>query len=231
MNFERTVEILSKDIEEIENILTGLKKSSLPEEIELDLAISKLKNLKENFLILGRSLQQKPEQIIPEKQNKNPRAKQEDEVEEITRKTSVSGNKNIPVEKTEPPVSHEKKPVVTETKGKKVFLSDTFQTQHTYRNENIRKTHPKKNLSSKLKDRPITDLRRSIGLNEKFMFIRDLFHGDSAGYDQAIQFINTASSRKKVEEFVTQFNWNKKHEATQQFMDLVQRKLKNLPDE
>ena len=53
MNFKRTLQILSKDIEEIEKILEEIDISSPDGRMEMKLAISKLKNLRENFGLFG----------------------------------------------------------------------------------------------------------------------------------------------------------------------------------
>ena len=37
---------------------------------------------------------------------------------------------------------------------------------------------------------PVTDLRRAIGINDKFLMIRDLFGGDAAAYEAAIGTLN-----------------------------------------
>jgi len=51
MKFKKALEILFKDIEEIENILSGLENSDPGDELLLNLALSKLENLKKNFRI------------------------------------------------------------------------------------------------------------------------------------------------------------------------------------
>ena len=37
---------------------------------------------------------------------------------------------------------------------------------------------------------PVTDLRRAIGINDRFPLIRDLFGGDGAAYEAAIDALN-----------------------------------------
>jgi len=255
MNFEKALEILSKDIEEIANILSGLKNSSTTDEIELDIAISKLKNLKDNFLIFGHSLQQSIEKaqksLVEQSQLKVPQPSEQQKTPPVTSNTV---NKQPPWNKIKEAEKSENSPVITQKKeesshkikaestataskketlspkGKPVILSDTFQHRHEYRNESLGKMHPGEDLSSRLQSRPITNLQKSIGLNEKFQFIRDLFHGDSKKYDETIHFLNSVSSRKEANEYLAQFGWERKDEPVKRFMELVNRKLRSLQD-
>ena len=230
MNIERALQILSKDIEEIENILSGIEKSSLPEDIEMELAISKLKNLKENFDTLGHSLHKEMESLASSKADSISRSPEE--------VPPVSPAKEPPVppvtEQPAPPVQEEKEAPVTpvpekkeEKKEKTVFLSDKLGKKQSFRNESLGKEHPK-DVSSSIKNRPLSDLHRAIGLNEKFMFIRDLFGGDNKKYEETVRFINNAVSREEVNKFISKFNWDKKKASVRQFLDLTERKLKSL---
>ncbi len=245
MNVERAFEILSKDIEEIEDILSGIEKSSLPDNLEMALAISKLRNLKENFSTLSHTLQKSIQQavftapdrepaeiktkpVVVEKENmlhEETPADQKPVKEEVPSPTEAP-----PVAESTPepdPVSKEKTSPKQEKNEKTVFLSDTFEKKQAFRNEKLGKAHPR-DVSSTIKNRPLSDLHRAIGLNEKFMFIRDLFDGDSKKYEETVQFINNAVSREQVDTFLARFRWDEKKEAVLEFRELVERKLKSL---
>ena len=45
-------------------------------------------------------------------------------------------------------------------------------------------------MQSKLQNKPITDLAKAIGINDKFLFIKELFGGDSDLYNQTIKHLN-----------------------------------------
>jgi len=47
-------------------------------------------------------------------------------------------------------------------------------------------------LADKLSKSPIADLRKAVGLNQKFSFISALFAGDSKAYDQLMESLNAA---------------------------------------
>ncbi len=48
----------------------------------------------------------------------------------------------------------------------------------------------KRELAHKLKDAPIKDLRKGIGINDKFSFVSELFRGDEDMYERSIKTIN-----------------------------------------
>src|SRR5690606_13158324 len=43
----------------------------------------------------------------------------------------------------------------------------------------------------KYADVPVIDIRTHIGINDKYLFINELFSGDKAAYDDAIKHLNT----------------------------------------
>ena len=245
MNVERAFEILSKDIEEIEDILSGIQKSSLPDDLEMSLTISKLRNLKENFSTLSHTLQKSIQQALftasdgePEKTKTKSAVVEKANIlqEEPPADRKAVKDEELPPTEAPPVAEPTTKPVSVseeqtspkqEKKEKPVFLSDTFDKKQAFRNESLGKAHPR-DVSSTIKNRPLSDLHRAIGLNEKFMFIRDLFDGDSKKYEETVQFINKAVSREQVNTFLSRFQWDEKKEAVHEFRELVERKLKSL---
>jgi hypothetical protein len=49
-------------------------------------------------------------------------------------------------------------------------------------------------VAARLRRTPIEDLRKAIGLNQKFQFINDVFKGDSTAYNLLIDEVNSAAS-------------------------------------
>ena len=46
---------------------------------------------------------------------------------------------------------------------------------------------PRRDMASELRrGEPVADLRNAIGINDKFLLIRDLFGGDGEAYEEAI---------------------------------------------
>jgi hypothetical protein len=85
-------------------------------------------------------------------------------------------------------------------------------------------------LADKLGKQPIKDLTNAIGLNEKFLFMNDLFDGENDKYKEAIETINNFSAFIEADEYINnslkdQFNWDMTSVSTQKFIILIQRRF------
>jgi hypothetical protein len=85
----------------------------------------------------------------------------------------------------------EPEPPLRETKKEgKATIGDKFQNnEKNFVNENLGKNKENKDLTSRLQSKPITDLRASIGINEKFLFIKELFKGKFRLLQQEYRFL------------------------------------------
>ncbi len=88
----------------------------------------------------------------------------------------------------------------------------------------------KKEVATSLIETPIKDLRKAIGINDKYVFINELFKGDEAAYESSIRTINHFSVYPEAEqwikrELVVSFSWNNKSDIVQHFNHLVRRRF------
>ena len=88
----------------------------------------------------------------------------------------------------------------------------------------------KKEIAHILKDSPVKDLRKAIGVNDKFVFISELFRGDEAMYERSIKTINTFHILPEAEywmnrELKVKLGWNDTNETVQHFYQLVRRRF------
>lgn len=76
----------------------------------------------------------------------------------------------------------------------------------------------------------MNDLRQSIGINEKFLFINELFNGDMGRYNKAIDELNELKTLKGAEIFLlelkVQNQWDSELDAFLKLKDLTERKFK-----
>jgi hypothetical protein len=77
---------------------------------------------------------------------------------------------------------------------------------------------------------PITDLKRSITLNEKLLYIKDLFNGYNLAYSEAIDLINKMPDFKTADAFLqnnyaAKNNWEAKQSTVAQFYDLLKQRF------
>ena len=83
-------------------------------------------------------------------------------------------------------------------------------------------------LSSKLQTSPLNSIVAGIGLNDKFLYIRELFKGDNALYSNTVRHMDTAGSLSEAMDFIEHhFDWDKKDETVQKFINLVHRRHGN----
>ena len=85
-------------------------------------------------------------------------------------------------------------------------------------------------LAHVLKDAPIKDLRKGIGVNDKFLFINELFRGDEAMYERSIKTINSFHILPEAEywinrELKVKLGWNDNKDTVQYFYQVVRRRF------
>lgn len=88
----------------------------------------------------------------------------------------------------------------------------------------------KQTLADKLGQQPIQDLTKSIGLNQKFLFMNDLFEAENQKYKEAIEIINnfsdfTSANAYINENLVSQLNWDLESVSAQKFIEIVKRRF------
>ena len=82
----------------------------------------------------------------------------------------------------------------------------------------------------KLREGPITDLRKAIGVNERFQFVRELFRNDEDMYERSIKTINQFQIFPEADfwinrELKTKLGWPVDHPLVRQFDQLVRRRF------
>jgi len=85
-------------------------------------------------------------------------------------------------------------------------------------------------VAAHLQHKPISDLKKAIGLNEKFLFINQLFDGNLQVYNQVIDHINICPNKEAAEEYiqntlVQQFGWDIQNTSCRLFLEMVERRF------
>ncbi|MNE58428.1 hypothetical protein D3C80_1534580 [compost metagenome] len=76
----------------------------------------------------------------------------------------------------------------------------------------------------------ITDLKQAINLNEKLLYIKDLFNGYNLAYAEAIELINKMPDFKTADNFLrnnyaVKNNWADKQGTVDKFYDLLNQRF------
>ena len=88
-------------------------------------------------------------------------------------------------------------------------------------------------LMHSLKDSPIRDLRKGIGINDRFVFISELFRGDEPMYERSIKTINSFNIYPEAEywmnrELKIKLGWDDTKEIVKHFYQLVKRRFASM---
>ncbi|HET6255170.1 MAG TPA: hypothetical protein VFE32_13910 [Puia sp.] len=85
-------------------------------------------------------------------------------------------------------------------------------------------------LRSALNDTPVRDLKKAIGINDRYVFVNQLFRGDEAMYERSIKTINAFRILPEAEywmerELKVKLGWDENRDVTRHFYQLVKRRF------
>lgn len=84
-------------------------------------------------------------------------------------------------------------------------------------------------VGERIKMAPIEDLRKAIGINQKYLLMNDLFHGENSAFNEALDKLNGFASGGEAMEYVNsdlapRFKWDLEDDSVQNFIELVERR-------
>ena len=138
-----------------------------------------------------------------------------------------------PVEKAPDVVPASKKAIDSDTDTKPVFeraTKDKAKEEVLTVNQKMSAQLGEKSvLAEQLHPQTITDLKPAISLNDKLLFIKELFNGYSLAYSEAIEILNRFTSFNEADLFLKKNyadknNWNDKAETSGKFYALLKRR-------
>lgn len=157
---------------------------------------------------------------------------EEDEVIEISEEELERLPEPMPKQKITTDVAHEEdegvevleepnnEPLAPKTEPESVVLGETIQPKPTLGDQLA--------TQQKVGDlRPrVTDLRRAVGLNDKFLLIRDLFGGNGSLYEITIRKLNEFDNFDDCMIYIAEhFAWNPNSDGAKLMLDLLERKF------
>lgn len=164
-------------------------------------------------------------------------AELEAELEEIKKNAaamqsiSVQNKPHIIFESEEdiPTLIHQYQPVPESIPEKVTTEINESVSAHTI-SLNDRLKQSKIDLGDTLTETPIRDLRKAIDLNDRFLFINELFRGDEVAYERSIKTINSFSIFAEAEywiqrELMVKNGWRAGHDMVARFYQLVKRRF------
>jgi len=213
---KKLLEKLKINIEELEILKNEILNKNKFEETELKLLINKTLSIYECLILLkaaiGTELNNYEEQI----ENKSETCETKNEIileiQENTFEQKISE-------------SSENLENIKQTKKEiQKTLSDKFKTDKEYLYE---KLFANKNDSTKLLfSKPVNDLNKVIGLNEKYAIIKELLKGDSNKYNEIIDILNNQKNFNDAYNFIVKdLKWDTNQHIVKYLLDLLRRKF------
>ncbi|MBX3255801.1 MAG: hypothetical protein KF862_16825 [Chitinophagaceae bacterium] len=177
----------------------------------LDSAVSSLPQKE-----VAEALEEKPAEPLAEALEEKPA---EPLAEEVKSQEPVVERKRFNVLEEVPTLAHQ--PQVKE-------LNEVIGFREPSLNERLHQ--PKVELAEKLKDEPLKDIKKAIGLNDRYIFITELFRGDEAMYERSLKTINHFTIYPEAEfwiqrELKLKLGWKEDHPSVKQFDQLVKRRF------
>jgi len=228
MDFNTTLELIIKDLNDACKIIDNFKSYPGVPELHVEFAKAKCKSSADIIALLKKDENLTSKSVPEDKKNA--------EKEILTIEETV-------VEEDPPPVKTiEKQPaeeVEVESPTEKhvkmrqkpsSIIADNFTDMSARINEQLGNRKSKDDVTEIIKSKPISNLRNAIGLNDKFLLIRELFDGDKGKYEQAIARLEETAVIEDAKAIISEYsNLDDENEALVLLISLVKRKLN--PDE
>lgn len=193
------------------------------------------------------------EKIIPEKKLSKKEIKQEKKKSKIvvvrTKGKDIDNQQEIVVEpekikkksesikiedkekiKEQPEIKKEKTQKKVSTSKNKTIIADKFAEIEPSINELLADSQKAKDLATKLKDKPISNIKSAISINDKIWYVKELFNDDIDKYNNALQNINNMNDLDEALMFLNNnFEWDQEKESFKSFLELIFRRF--IPNE
>ena len=204
MDFNSTIDIIIKDLDDARAIIDDLKKYEGVPALQVELAKSKCKSAADIIALLKTM-----NDIVPA-------------AKEVPTQPQP---KPKPQPKPQPQPHPQPKVHIAEEK-KIPIIADNFASPANTFNDQLVSMNTDKDITGILKTKQITNLSEAIGVNEKFMFIREVFNNNKDAYFQAISKLDSIESIADARAVIMSYTGdNNENEAVTQLLDLVKRKL------
>ncbi len=245
MEIKYTIEILTKDIQDIEKLVGNLRNSKEASAIELDLALSKLRNVYEILTMIKADRLHEIVSDIPAQEisstETTPSVEMDREPEPLPEPVAVAEPEPEPVAVAEPepepepesepepepepgpaPAAKAEPASDTESSGSSI-LAEKFSAESSI-NENLAEKLGNE-VDAKLLGQPIDNISRNIGINDRFFIIRELFEGEPDRYISMVNALDNAENYQAASSILKeQFEGNMDHEGVEILIGLLKRR-------
>lgn len=255
MDRKLILEFAKKDIDELQLLVEALGKNPDPDHILLEITVARTQTLLHELTLLKKGNSEQPdddlndrEYLIPEPQHSileenelenesmahevepvaaistelGPVAIEDELVEINDEKQSITMDAVIETVKIEEAKVEVKQSVSEDVEIKKPRLLGENFIKEPSLNERLT---GQKQIQSKIKGKPVTSIKAAIGLNDRFMYTRELFDNKVSKFESTVEQLDKATGIIEAIEFLEQnFKWPKS-ETSLKFVELVKRRF------
>lgn len=229
MDLNATIDIIIRDLNEAREIIDDLKRYPGVPELQVELAKSKCKSAAEVIAMIKNlrlpesvPAEPLPEAVAPPAEQKPKPV--ETQPEPVEPPAEAEAKKETVAEETVKP-KEEIKPAAKKTTGPSI-LADQFAGRTESFNEQLGIRKQGDDVLEILRTKPLSSLNEAIGINDKFLFIREIFDGDTESYNEAIQKLEEVGNLSDAMAIIMACAGdNSGSEAVTQLVDLIKRKF------
>lgn len=230
MDFNATIDLIIRDLDDAREIIDDLKRYPGVPTLQVELAKSKCKSAGEVIALLKNRQIFMPDiennkQLIVEPDKKEITVKKEIPEKEIPEKENIVNLKSDESRKS--PVLKKMLSDQPEKKSSElIIIADTFSHLSNSLNEQLGNRKGDEGVSALLKTKQLSSLSEAIGVNDRFLYIREIFNGNKEAYSQAIFRLDSAECITDARAVIMSYTDEKnENEAVEQLLDLVKRKF------
>ena len=240
MTESNSIKTLQERVREIEIILEKASQGESLSRIDRDLILDKLRRVYDELLMFnesGSATKETPKQAFTKHEEEpetieqiyeNKAAAVNVEVETVlSEEAAMEEHQQAEISEVEEEIEIERPTPsedIVEMKSPSSIVSEKYKPKKKFMNEVLGKN--KKDMASVLQNKPIGDLTKAIGINDKFLFTKELFSGNAELYAKTIRQLNEFTDINEALIYIQEnFSWNDDNEAANQLIDLIRRKL------
>ena len=106
------------------------------------------------------------------------------------------------------------------------IIADKFSHLSSCFNEQLGSSRTGDDMAELFKSKPLLNLSDAIGINDKFLFIREIFNGNKESYSRAIAQLDHTGSIPEAKKLIMGYKGDEEeNEAVKQLLDIVKRKF------
>lgn len=238
MEKEALLKIILRDIKELELLVTTFISEDSISDGYIQLAKNKTQAVLDELNLISESKRTRVVRHIEEAKvlkQESPITKSEKEekvdevvkIEEVQPEIKPAVTKEVEVTPPPTPKSETPKTTFVKKEGKslpKSVIGEVLGKENKSLNEQLFTNNTSGEASFQT---PISDLKKAIGINDRFFFQRELFESKAEVFDQVVAQINAMQDYDSAITFIKgNFSWNFEEEAAATFLELVKRRFK-----